>query len=94
MELALLRGEDYAFGRIEAQYRLDFANPFYGLALIGGVLAEVGRMHKPITETSLKGWQKSFGGYIAADTFLGPVYLGVSEAENGKGRFYLFIGTP
>jgi NTE family protein len=89
-----LRGADYAFGRLEAQYRLDFANPFYGLALIGGVLAEVGRMNKSFTDTALSKWQRSFGAYLAADTFLGPIYLGVAEAENGKGRFYLFIGTP
>ena len=89
-----MRGVDYAFGRVEAQYRLDFANPFYGLALIGGVQVELGRMNKALTETSLSGWQRSFGAYLAADTFLGPVYLGVAEAENGRGRFYLFIGTP
>jgi NTE family protein len=81
-----MRGADYAFGRLEAQYRLDFANPFYGLALIGGVLAEVGRMNKPFTETSLSGWQRSFGAYLAADTFLGPIYLGVAEAQNGRVR--------
>ena len=89
-----MRGADYAFGRLEAQYRLDFPNPFYGLSFIAGVLAEVGRMNKPLTETSLSGWQKSFGAYLAADTFLGPIYLGVADAKNGRGRFYLFVGTP
>ncbi len=89
-----MRGGGYAFGRLEAQYRLDFANPFYGLTLIGGVSAEFGRMSKLITETSLQGWQRSIGAYLAADTFLGPVYLGVADAKNGKGRFYLFVGTP
>jgi NTE family protein len=89
-----MRGQDYTFGRLEAQYRLQFANPLYGLSFIGGVMAEAGRMQKPITETSLSGWQRSLGLYIAATTFLGPVYLGVADARNGKGRFYLFIGTP
>ena len=89
-----MRGQDYTFGRLEAQYRLQFANPLYGLSFIGGVMAEAGRMQKPITETSLTGWQRSLGAYIAATTFLGPVYLGVADARNGKGRFYLFIGTP
>jgi NTE family protein len=51
-------------------------------------------MDKLLTETSLSGWQRSFGAYIAANTFLGPVYLGVADAKNGKGRFYLFIGSP
>ena len=89
-----MRGGDYTFGRVEAQYRLNFATPLYGLTLLAGVSAEAGRMSKLITETSLSGWQRSLGAYIAASTFLGPVYLGVADAKNGKGRFYLFIGTP
>jgi len=87
-------GQDYAFGRLEAQYRLDFASPLWGLTLIGGLTAEAGRMNKLLTDASLAGWQRSFGAYLAANTFLGPVYLGVADAKNGKGRFYLFIGTP
>lgn len=89
-----MRGQDYAFVRGEAQYRLNFATPLYGLSLIGGVMAEGGRMNKPITETSLTGWQRSLGAYLAATTPIGPVYIGVADAKNGKGRFYLFIGTP
>ena len=89
-----MRGAEYAFGRIEGQYRLNFASPLYGLTLIAGVVGEAGRMNKPFSETSLRGWQRSLGAYLAANTFLGPVYLGVAESEHGKGRFYLFIGTP
>ncbi|HYC35300.1 MAG TPA: patatin-like phospholipase family protein [Usitatibacter sp.] len=89
-----MRGSDYAFGRIEGQYRLNFASPLYGVTLIAGVVAEAGRMSKPIAETTLSGWQRSIGGYLAANTPLGPVYLGVADAKNGKGRVYLFIGSP
>ncbi len=89
-----LLGGEYTFGRLEAQYRLHYASPLWGLTLIAGVLVEAGKMSKPFTETSLTGWQRSIGGYIAANTFLGPVYLGVADAKNGKGSFYLFIGTP
>jgi NTE family protein len=89
-----LLGSGYTFGRLETQYRLHYASPLWGLTLIAGVLAEAGRMEKPFTETALTGWQRSFGAYLAANTFLGPVYLGVADAKNGRGRFYLFIGTP
>lgn len=89
-----MRGGDYAFGRLEGQYRLNFATPLYGLTLLAGVSVEAGRMSKLITETSLPGWQRSYGAYLAASTPLGPVYLGVADARNGKGRFYLFIGSP
>ena len=87
-------GQDYSYGRLEAQYRMNWASPLWGLTLIGGLTAEAGRMNKLLSDESLAGWQRSFGAYIAANTFLGPVYLGVADAKNGKGRFYLFIGTP
>src|SRR5688572_3631642 len=41
-----MRGGDYTFGRLEAQYRLNFATPLYGLTLLAGVSAEAGRMSK------------------------------------------------
>ena len=87
-------GGEYFFGRLETQYRLNFASPLYGLTLIGGLAAEAGKMNKLLTETALTGWQRSFSAYIAASTFLGPVYIGVADSRNGKGRFYLSIGTP
>ncbi|HEX4333785.1 MAG TPA: patatin-like phospholipase family protein [Usitatibacter sp.] len=87
-------GGDYTFGRLEAQYRLNWASPLWGLTLIAGLSAEAGRMNKLLTDQSLAGWQHSYGGYLAANTFLGPVYFGIADAKNGKGRLYLFIGTP
>ncbi len=87
-------GGDYLFGRLEGQYRLNFASPLYDLSLIAGVVAEAGRMNKLLTDTSLSGWQRSFGAYIGASTFLGPLYIGVADAKHGKGRFYLLIGSP
>jgi NTE family protein len=89
-----LLGGEYAFGRIEAQYRLTLPVPVLGLSFIGGLIAESGRMNKRITETALTGWQNSFGAYLAASTAFGPLYFGFSDARNGKGRVYLFIGTP
>jgi NTE family protein len=89
-----LLGGEYFFGRLETQYRLNFASPLFGVTLIGGLAAEAGKMNKPITETALTGWQRSFSAYLAASTFLGPVYIGVADSKNGKGRFYLQIGTP
>jgi len=87
-------GGEYFFGRVETQYRLNYASPLYGLTLIGGLAAEAGKMNKLISESSLSGWQRSFSAYLAASTFLGPVYIGVADSKNGKGRFYLSIGTP
>lgn len=89
-----MRGGDYVFGRLEGQYRLNFGTPLYGLTVLAGISVEAGKMNRQFTETSLEGWQRSFGAYLAATTPLGPVYFGVADAKNGRGRFYLFIGTP
>ena len=67
--------------------------PLVGLNLIAGVLLEGGRMQRPLIP--VEGWQNSFGAYIAANTFFGPVYFGYADSTRaGSGRFYLFIGTP
>jgi NTE family protein len=89
-----LLGGEYLFGRAEAQYRLSLPIPVFGLSFIGGLVAESGQMRKRLTEPALGGWQNSFGTYLAASTPLGPIYIGIADAKHGKGRFYLFIGTP
>jgi hypothetical protein len=47
-----LLGSEYAFGRLEAQYRLHASDPVFGLSFIGGLMAESGRMNKRITDGS------------------------------------------
>ena len=89
-----IRGDDYAYGRIEAQYKLTKPIPFLGLQMIAGVQAETGKMNRLATEPQLAGWQQSYGVYLAANSAFGPLYLGYSDAKNGKGRFYFFVGTP
>ena len=87
-------GDEYTFGRMEVQYRLTKPMPFLGFSLFAGITAEAGRMNKPQTELALNNWQNSFGAYLAANTPLGPFYFGYADGKNGKGRVYLFIGTP
>jgi NTE family protein len=89
-----MRGDDMAYGRFEAQYRLTKPIPLLGLQMIAGVMAETGRMKQLVTEPTLNGWQQSYGVYLAANSAFGPFYLGYSDAKNGKGRFYFFLGTP
>jgi len=89
-----MRGDDYAYGRIEAQYKLTKPIPLLGLQMIAGVQAETGKMNRLATEPQLAGWQQSYGIYLAANSAFGPIYLGYSDAKNGKGRFYFFVGTP
>lgn len=87
-------GEEYGLGTMHVQWRLTRPMPILGLSLLGGVALETGRMRRPITEPTLTGRLDSYGIYFAANTPLGPVYLGYADTKNRPGRFYLFIGTP
>ena len=89
-----IRGDDLTYGRAEVQYKLTKPIPVLGFAMIAGLQAEAGRMAAPLVGTTLTGWQQSFGAYLAANSFFGPIYLGYSDGKNGHGRFYFFIGTP
>ena len=37
---------------------------------------------------------KSMSVFVAADSFLGPVYLGYGQAKSGPGSFYFYLGRP
>jgi NTE family protein len=87
-------GEEYAYARLDAQYRLTRPIPLLGLSLIAGVSAETGRMRNPINEPTLSGWQSSFSAYLATNSAFGPIYFGLADARNGKARVFFFVGTP
>jgi len=88
------RGDEYYYGRMDAQYRLTRPIPLLGLSVIAGIAAEAGRMPNAITEPNLTGWQSSFSTYLATNSAFGPIYIGIADAKNGKGRFFFFVGTP
>ncbi len=87
--------DEYAFGRVELQYPLTQPIPLLGFEMIAGAMYESARIRKPLTEPGLaSGWLHAYGGYLAANTPLGPVYLGFADSKKGRSRFYLMIGTP
>ncbi|HEX4943535.1 MAG TPA: patatin-like phospholipase family protein [Usitatibacteraceae bacterium] len=87
-------GGEYGLGTMQVQWRLTRPLPIFGLSLLAGVSYETGRMRDPITESNLTGRLDSYGLYLAANTPLGPMYLGYADTSGRSGRFYLFIGTP
>jgi NTE family protein len=89
-----LLGDEVLFGRLTLQQRLYQASSFFGTSVYAGASAEAGRMGVRFTEPNLSGWQSSYSVYLAANTFLGPVYFGYGYAPNGRSRWYLFLGTP
>jgi NTE family protein len=89
-------GQEYALGVVRAEYRLLRPIPVIGLAASAGFSYELGRMKKPVTEPTLQGTIDSYSLYFAANTPLGPMYLGYAgtSQQSRSGRFYFFLGTP
>lgn len=81
---AHLRGERIV-GRLPLGLRGDMR---LGLAL------EAGRVGRPYTETGRRGWLDSTTVYLAGETPLGPVALGIGRSSAGSTNAYLQIGTP
>lgn len=90
----ILGQEAYGLGNVQVQYHLTQPMPILGFSLLAGVAYEAGYMKNPVTEPTLTGRIDSWGVYLAANSFLGPIYLGYSRSPQGTGRVYLFVGTP
>lgn len=81
------------FGRVVYGYQIGTAGTLSRGLYVGGSLeaAEVhDRLNGPTDRNAL------FAGslFVAADTALGPFYLGVGTGEGGERALYLFLGRP
>ncbi len=81
---------DMRFGRLIYNYRIASPGFLDGVSL--GVSAEVGRLTSGLGNQP----QTRHGNaiYIAADTPLGPVYLGYGRASSANQAVYLYLGLP
>lgn len=97
-----LQQSGYATGQLVGQ-RLRFARLMYYRRLVnasllegvyGGVSLEAGEMREPLVPESPDGLLKSTSIFLAADSPVGPVYLGYGHAWDGNSNFYFFLGVP
>jgi NTE family protein len=89
----LLVSDRIAVGRLVYYYRWGDPGAFTDLLYLGGSLeaAEIGdRVNGP----DPSGLLPAGSVFVAADTALGPLYLGLGLAESGRYAFYLFLGRP
>lgn len=87
-----LIGGGYSFGRAVYSYQLgrgsSIARRFYiGGSLEGGEIRN--RLNGPNNASFL-----ATSVYLAADSILGPLYIGAGFAEGGNYALYLFLGRP
>lgn len=87
-----LYGETLTFGRAMYYHRLSRQTLLEGA--YGGFSFEAARIGNPLLPGSQDGWLNSIGLFIAADTPLGPTYLGYGHAADGNKSLYFYLGKP
>lgn len=97
------RGNAYAFGGVGYYHRIAELTPPLGRGIYAGASLEAGRIFDTeVMDTSLGddplgvGDKTRYSGslFLAADTWLGPFYLGWGLSGEGDSSFHLLLGRP
>jgi len=87
-------GEGYAFVRAMYYNQILRLPPPFGTGVYLGGSLEGGLVNRLDDGRANAGGLFSISGFVAADTFLGPAYLGVGFGPAGNYSFYLLLGRP
>jgi len=87
-----LYGEKLAFGRAMYYHRILRGSFLEGA--YGGFSLEAGKVSNPLVAGNPEGWLKSASVFVAADTPIGPAYLGYGRAQDGNSSWYFYLGRP
>lgn len=87
-----LIGEKLKFGRAMYYHRLARSAIFEGA--YGGISLETGQVSNPLIPGNRDDWIRAASVFVAADTPLGPAYLGYGQTQNGPNSFYFYLGRP
>ncbi|RPJ45547.1 MAG: esterase, partial [Betaproteobacteria bacterium] len=85
-----LYGENLTFGRAMYYHRILKGTILEGA--YGGFSLEAGRVGNPLVPGSPEGLLKSASVFVAADSPIGPAYLGYGRAKDGNDSFYFYLG--
>jgi len=88
-----LLGEKVALSRLMVYWRAASLPSVLGSGLYAGVSAEVGRVWSNVADGQNTQWIPAGSVFLAADTILGPFFLGVGNAKNGKLSGYIYLGA-
>jgi len=87
-------GRRMQFGRL-MYYNRAFPLPdILGSGIYGGTSVEVGRMSDRVDGLPGAGTIWSGSVFLAASTFVGPLYFGIGAGEGGRWSLYLLLGAP
>lgn len=87
-----LIGQKLHYARIMYYHRILKGSIFEGA--YGGISLEAGKVGAPLVPGNPDGLLKSGSVFVAADSPLGPAYLGYGRAEDGNDSFYFYLGRP
>lgn len=87
-----LLGTRAQLARLVYAYRLSGPGLLQGMEL--GLSAEAGRVRDVLQDPDHHGTLRSHAAYLAVDTPVGPLYLGVGVSASGSSAAYLFLGLP
>jgi NTE family protein len=85
-------GSDYALGRVMYYNRIFNLPSPIGNGVYAGASLEAGRISALLNQRDDRGTLKSASAFLAADTFLGPAFLGFA-AGGGEHSFFLMFGV-
>ena len=87
-------GRNMSFGRLIYYNHAVKLPSVLGSGLYVGGSLEAGRTAGDLASTNTRGTLWSGSVFIAADSFLGPGYLGLGYGEGGRWSLYLLLGIP
>ena len=87
-----LVGQDLRYGRVMYYHRILRGSLLDGA--YGGVSLETGRVGYPLVPGNSDAWLRSASIFVAADTLVGPAYLGYGHAQDGSSSIYFYLGRP
>jgi NTE family protein len=85
-----LVGEDLRFVRLMYYHRIMRGTLFEGA--YGGFSLEAGKIGNPLVPGNPEGVLRSGSVFVAADTPVGPAYLGYGRSQAGNSSFYFYLG--
>lgn len=90
-----LSGETYLVARGMYRRRLTTnAESLFGLPIYAGVTVTAGNMWARHGDADLEDLRFGINAFVAADTLIGPVFVAVGAADEGRTGFYVFVGRP
>ncbi len=85
-------GEEVRFARLLAYRRIMRGSMLEGA--YGGLSLEAGKVGNQLVPGNNQGLMLSAAAFAAADSPIGPLYVGYGRARSGASSFYVYLGRP